>query len=148
MKRKIFTLLLLFTLALTTHGQTLKDEWVVCNSQGCKLLDPYYSDGVTMKWEGSCVNGKADGYGKLTKYKDGEYESTYEGEFKNGIRDGKGKFSHKDGTVREGIFINGQMTGKGVMSSNDGQKYSGDFLNYRCHGYGTIEFAKNLVYYF
>jgi hypothetical protein len=56
MKKNILTLLLLLTLALTTHGQTLKDEWVVCNNQGCKLLDPYYSDGVTMKWEGSCVN--------------------------------------------------------------------------------------------
>ena len=48
MKKNILTLLLLLTLALTTHGQTLKDEWVVCNNQGCKLLDPYYSDGVTM----------------------------------------------------------------------------------------------------
>jgi hypothetical protein len=127
MKKNILTLLLLLTLALTTHGQTLKDEWVVCNNQGCKLLDPYYSDGVTMKWEGSCVNGKANGYGKLTKYKDGEYESTYEGEYKNGIREGRGKFSHLDGTIREGIFVDGQMTGKGVMTSKSGQKYNGGF---------------------
>jgi S1-C subfamily serine protease/antitoxin component YwqK of YwqJK toxin-antitoxin module len=141
MKKNILTLLLLLTLALTTHGQTLKDEWVVCNNQGCKLLDPYYSDGVTMKWEGSCVNGKANGYGKLTKYKDGEYESTYEGEYKNGIREGRGKFSHLDGTIREGIFVDGQMTGKGVMTSKSGQKYNGGFLNYRCHGNGTIEYA-------
>jgi S1-C subfamily serine protease/antitoxin component YwqK of YwqJK toxin-antitoxin module len=141
MKKNILTLLLLLTLALTTHGQTLKDEWVVCNNQGCKLLDPYYSDGVTMKWEGSCVNGKANGYGKLTKYKDGEYESTYEGEYKNGIREGRGKFSHLDGTIREGIFVDGQMTGKGVMTSKSGQKYNGDFLNYRCHGNGTIDYA-------
>ena len=92
MKRNIFTLLLLFTLSLTTHGQTLKDEWVVCNTQGCKLLDPYFSEGVTMKWEGSCINGNADGYGKLTKYLDGEYESTYEGEFKNNSIDLSNKF--------------------------------------------------------
>ncbi len=138
MKRNIFTLLLLFTLALTTNGQTLKDEWVVCNNQGCKLLDPYFSDGVTMKWEGSCVNGKANGFGKLTKYKDGEYESTYDGEYVNGIREGKGKFTHKDGTVREGVFINGQMTGKGTMTSESGQKYEGDFINYRMHGNGII----------
>ena len=90
MKRNILTLLSLFIITLTTYGQTLKDEWVVCNNQGCKLLDPYYSDGVTMKWEGSCANGKANGYGKLTKYKDGEYESTYEGEFQNNFRHGHG----------------------------------------------------------
>ena len=140
MKKNIFTFLLLFFLTLTTHGQTLKDEWVVCNNQGCKLLDPYYSDGVTMKWEGACVNGKANGYGKLTKYKDGEYESTYEGEFKNGIREGIGKFSHKDGTVREGVFINGQMTGRGTMHSEDGQRYEGEFINYRIHGNGIAYF--------
>ena len=141
MKRSIFILSLLFSLTITINAQTLKDEWVVCNDQGCKLLDPYYSDGVTMKWEGSCENGKANGYGKLTKYKDGEYESTYEGEFHNGIREGNGKFSYKDGSVKEGIFVNGQMTGKGVMTSQDGQKYTGNFLNYRMHGYGTFEFA-------
>jgi S1-C subfamily serine protease/antitoxin component YwqK of YwqJK toxin-antitoxin module len=140
MIKSILKLTLLVTMITTVYGQTLKNEWVVCNNEGCKLLDPYYSEGVTMKWEGSCINGKADGYGKLTKYKDGEYESTYEGEFKNGIREGKGKFSHKDGTVREGDFIAGQMTGKGTNIGKDGQKYTGDFLNYRQHGYGVVEF--------
>jgi S1-C subfamily serine protease/antitoxin component YwqK of YwqJK toxin-antitoxin module len=141
MKSILLTLSFLFTVILTSIGQTLKDEWVICNNQGCKLLDPYYSDGVTMKWEGSCVNGKADGFGKLTKYKNGEYESTFEGEFHNGIREGKGKFSHKDGTVREGVFIAGQMTGKGTLTGENGGKYTGEFVNYRVHGYGTQEFA-------
>ena len=141
MKRNIFTLLLLFTLSLTTHGQTLKDEWVVCNTQGCKLLDPYFSEGVTMKWEGSCINGNADGYGKLTKYKDGEYESTYEGEYKNGIREGKGKFTHKDKSIAVGNFKGGQLIGYGTRTSEDGTKYEGEFINYRQHGKGTMTFA-------
>lgn len=134
-------LLLMLCWANSTYAQILKDEWIVSNDQGCKLLDPYYSDGVTITWEGPCTNGKADGYGKLTKYKDGIYESTYEGEFKHGIREGKGKFIHRDGTVREGVFVNGQMSGKGTMISEDGDKYSGDFLNYRIHGYGIADFA-------
>jgi S1-C subfamily serine protease len=141
MKRNILTILLLFTIALTTYGQTLKDEWVVCNNQGCKLLDPYYSDGVTMNWEGSCVNGKANGYGKLTKYKNGEYESTYEGEFKNGIREGKGTFTHKDKSVAVGNFKDGQLFGYGTRTSEEGNKYEGEFINYRQHGKGTMSFA-------
>lgn len=141
MKRNIFALLILFTLALTTHGQTLKDEWVVCNNQGCKLLDPYFSGGVTIKWEGSCENGKANGYGILTKYKDGEYESTYEGEFKNGIREGKGKFTHKDKSIAVGNFKGGQLVGYGTRTSEDGTKYEGEFINYRQHGKGTMAFA-------
>jgi S1-C subfamily serine protease/antitoxin component YwqK of YwqJK toxin-antitoxin module len=141
MKGNIFLLLVLLILTLTSQGQTLKDEWVVCNNQGCKLLDPYYSNGVTTKWEGSCLNGKANGFGKLTKYKNGEYESTYEGEYKNGIREGKGTFSHKDGTVRVGTFIAGQMTGKGTNTGENGQKYAGEFINYRQHGNGVVEFT-------
>ena len=80
-------------------AQTLKDEWVVVNDKGCKVLDPYYSEGITMKWDGACINGKANGFGKLTKYNDGKLESTYEGNYNDGIREGKGKFSHKDGTI-------------------------------------------------
>ena len=79
MKRIIFTLLLLFTLALTNYGQTLKDEWVVCNGQGCKLLDPYFEEGVTFTWDGSCVNGKANGYGTAIKYENTNLHSTYTG---------------------------------------------------------------------
>lgn len=137
MTKSILNLMLLFTLTITSYGQTLKDEWVVCNKQGCKLLDPYYSDGVTMKWEGSCIDGKANGYGKLTKHKDGEYESTYEGEFKNGIREGKGKFSHVSKTVLECDFINGQAIGIGTYDLGDGNKYIGEIVNYREHGKGT-----------
>ena len=138
---KILALIILFTLTNPLFSQTLKDEWVVCNTQGCKLLDPYYSDGVTMKWEGSCVNGKADGFGKLTKYKDGQYESTYEGEFLNGIREGKGKFSHKSETVLECNFKNGQAIGYGKYDLGNGNYYNGEIVNYRQHGNGTLKMA-------
>ena len=138
---KIFALTILFTLTNPLFSQTLKDEWVVCNTQGCKLLDPYYSDGVTMKWEGSCVNGKADGFGKLTKYKDGQYESTYEGEFLNGIREGKGKFSHKSETILECNFKNGQAIGYGKYDLGNGNYYNGEIINYRQHGNGTLKMA-------
>ena len=138
---KILALIILFTLTNPLFSQTLKDEWVVCNTQGCKLLDPYYSDGVTMKWEGSCVNGKADGFGKLTKYKDGQYESTYEGEFLNGIREGKGKFSHKSETILECNFKNGQAIGYGKYDLGNGNYYNGEIVNYRQHGNGTLQMA-------
>ena len=141
MIKKILALTILFTLANPLFSQTLKDEWVVCNTQGCKLLDPYYSDGVTMKWEGSCVNGKADGFGKLTKYKDGQYESTYEGEFLNGIREGKGKFSHKSETILECNFKNGQAIGYGKYDLGNGNYYNGEIVNYRQHGNGTLKMA-------
>ncbi len=94
-----------------------------------------------MKWEGSCVNGKANGHGKLTKYKDGQYESTYEGEFNNGIREGKGKFSHISGTILECNFKNGQAIGLGKYDLGEGNYYEGEIINYREHGNGKKTFA-------
>jgi hypothetical protein len=130
-------LMVLLTISITSNAQTLKGEWIVCNTQGCKLLDPYYSEGVTFKWEGSCVNGKANGYGKATKYKNGQYESTYEGDYKNGIREGKGKYTHIQGTIQEGIFVKGQMTGLGTEIFSNGDIYKGEFINYCMHGKGS-----------
>lgn len=141
MKKRIFIILLFSTLTVTLKAQTLKDKWVVCNNQDCKVLDQYYSDGVTMKWEGSCVNGKANGYGKLTKYINGKYESTYEGEYKNGIREGKGKFTHISGSILECNFSNGQALGFGKYDLGDDGYYQGEIVNYRIHGKGTRTFA-------
>lgn len=147
MIRKLMLALSLTLAVGSALAQTLKDEWVVCNTQGCKLLDPYYSEGVTLAWEGDCVNGKANGFGKLLKYKDGEYESTYEGDFKNGIREGRGTFTHKDGSVKTGPFVNGQLTGRGTMHDDvDGYRYEGEFVNYRLHGYGIYYQANGAKY--
>jgi S1-C subfamily serine protease len=137
---KVYVLALFVIIPFISKAQTLKDEWVVGNSQGCKLLDPYFSEGVTMKWEGDCLDGKAHGYGKLTKFTNGEYESSYEGEYKNGIREGKGTFTHKDGSVAKGTFVNGQLMGFGSKIGDDGYKYEGELVNYRKHGRGTFQF--------
>jgi S1-C subfamily serine protease/antitoxin component YwqK of YwqJK toxin-antitoxin module len=136
-----FLFFLLSFFSLSSFCQTLKDEWVVCNNQGCKALDPYYSEGVKFKWEGACLNGKANGTGKMMKYKNGELESTYEGEYKNGIREGKGKFKHNSGTVLECSFKNGQAIGFGKYDLADGNYYQGEIVNYRQHGYGVLTYG-------
>jgi len=133
----ILMLVITFPMSLFSQTYTLKDKWVDCGN-GCRLLDPYYSDGVTFTWSGAAKNGKADGYGTAVKYVNGEYESTYVGEYKNGIRSGKGKFTHKDGSTKTGTFVNGQLTGYGTMESENGDAYSGNFINYRCHGKGKL----------
>lgn len=142
MKRISVFILLFFVLLLNLHAQTytLFEKWVDCG-KGCQLLDPYYSDGVTFTWDGSVKNGKANGYGVATKYKNGQFESKYEGIYKNGIREGKGKFTHADGSIKTGHFINGQLVGQGKMTTEDGHTYDGCFVNYRMHGQGTIKYA-------
>ena len=106
---------------LSSYAQiyTLNEQWVECGNS-CKLLDPYYSPGVTFEWTGGQKDGKAHGIGKAIKYVNGKYESTYEGEYKNGIREGFGRFSHVEGTIQEGPFVKGQFSGKGIETMDSG----------------------------
>ncbi len=48
------------------------------------------------------------------KYVDG---SVYQGEFKDGMRHGKGKLTKMDGEVYEGDWVDGKKHGKGVLTS-------------------------------
>ena len=90
---------------------TLSDKWVPCGNS-CELLDPYYSEGVTFEWGGGCKDGKAHGVGKAVKYNHGKYESTYEGEYKNGIREGQ------SGTKL--VVLSACETAKGHIDEIDG----------------------------
>lgn len=146
--RKIFFIsffLLIFCSICYSQTYTLCNKWVDCGN-GCQLLDPYYSEGVTFRWTGASKNNKAHGYGIAKKYVNGEYESTYEGEYNNGIRSGKGTFTHKDGSTKKGTFINGQLMGFGTMESEDGQSYEGNFINYRCHGNGKAKWGNGSTF--
>lgn len=137
-------LLALFALtALTTQAQMVTPQWVKCNNEGCTLLDPYYSEGVTLNWEGGCLNGKANGHGTLTKYQNGEYESTFVGYYDNGSREGYGTFTHKDKSVTTGYFTAGQLNGEGKRTNEDGSVYEGEFIHYRQHGKGTMLYANS-----
>lgn len=145
--KRILLLLTLFVTFLTASSQTytLCEKWVDCGN-GCKLLDPYYSEGVTFEWTGASKDQKANGYGIAKKYVNGIYESTYEGEYKNGIRAGKGRFIHKDGTTRYGTFVDGQLMGYGTMESDNGDSYEGNFINYRCHGNGKVRWGNGSTF--
>lgn len=146
MKKVLFLLFFMLSFNLAwAQTYTLCDKWVDCGN-GCQLLDPYYSEGVTFKWSGNSINGKANGYGTAIKYKNGKYESTYEGHYKNGIREGKGKFTHADGTVRQGTFVNGQLIGFGTMDSENGETYEGNFINYRMHGKGKATWGNGSTF--
>ena len=66
-----------------------------------------------------------------------DYElAIYEGEFKNGKREGYGKFSNKDGSYYYiGQWINDKMNGKGKLyDQNNNIIYDGDFVNDQTKG--------------
>lgn len=124
---------------------TLRDEWVSCGKD-CQLLDPYFAEGVTFTWTGGSVSGKAHGKGVAKRFVNGELESSYEGEYRNGIREGHGKVTLSDGTIKEGNFENGQLMGYGTAIFQDGDEYRGNFINYCMHGEGTLRYGNGTVF--
>lgn len=76
-----------------------------------------------MVYEGSMLNGKMNGEGKLA-FKNGD---TYKGQFKNGVFEGKGTYTAKDGWTYVGQFKKGLADGQGTLTTEDKTVYQGKF---------------------
>ena len=99
--------------------------------------------------DGNCDDGKG-----TQKFEDG---SQYVGTFKDGQRDGFGKFIwSSDGVSRTGEkyptseylgqFRNGLRHGPGVLRWVNGNVYMGDFMDGQVHGFGTKEYEDERTY--
>ena len=53
----------------------------------------------------------------------------YDGEYKNGIKNGYGIYYYSNGERYEGIFSEGIREGKGIFYWKDGSKWEGYFKN-------------------
>ena len=124
------------------------------------------------RYAGECNLGKRHGKGKYT-FKN---EDTYEGQWKNDLKDGEGKFFCKDsGETYEGQWVAGARSGRGMMKRgeelvHDGLweneeplkkgkwkahlpgspplVYDGDWEDGKPHGYGTLtDGIKNEIVY-
>ena len=87
--------------------------------QGDLLNDEFnghgiYEWGANRRYEGAWKNGKMNGKGKIT-YVDGSY---YEGEFMNNVRWGYGKYFWNKDKYYEGEWRNGKQNGNGVYVKN------------------------------
>ena len=88
-----------------------------------------------LQYEGDFVNGIIEGRGKMI-WGNGNY---YIGEFKGGCKHGKGTKYNSDGSIRyEGDYANDFPDGNGKCYFDNGDYYIGEFkLNLR-HGKGTL----------
>lgn len=87
-----------------------------------------YSDGV---------RGRLSG-GEKIKYSDG---SIYEGEIKDGVRDGSGILTYASGDVYEGEFDDDEISGYGKLTYANGDIYEGQFKNGLRDGRGSLLYS-------
>jgi len=72
---------------------------------------------------------------------------SYEGEYRNGARHGRGSYTWKDGRVYEGSFINDKRHGSGVCKWPNGAVYDGEYFEGCREGHGHFTFPNKSGYY-
>ncbi len=98
-----------------------------------RLYIIYGLDNEIESYEGDYVDGKRHGYGRIK----GRNGLIYTGEFKNGIIEGQGVMTLKNGYKYEGDFKDGKAYGNGTIYYLDGSIYTGGVKNSLRDGYGT-----------
>ena len=99
--------------------------------RGCFIYNG--KENEELKWIGYFDNGDKSNFGKL--YNE-EGRLIYEGEYKNGLRNGEGTYYYARGLKYEGQFVNGLREGHGVFYWEDGTRWEGPFKNNEMEGEG------------
>jgi hypothetical protein len=89
------------------------------------------------KYVGEHKNGIKDGKGVLT-FRDG---NSYKGDFKDGAQDGEGEEILAGGQRYVGRFRAGKFNGKGTLYVSDGGKITGEWKDSKLDGVGTYTTA-------
>jgi len=93
-------------------------------------------------YEGELINGMLNGRGKLT-WRNGD---SYVGEFRDGLMHGRGKYVFVNSAVYEGGYADGLENGKGHIAYSSGDVYRGYFKNGKFHGKGKYTDHSGGVY--
>ena len=96
-------------------------------------------------YEGYFKNGKKEGRGKMTYWDN----AIYEGDYTNDLRDGKGKLTYADGSVYDGDWVNNRVSGKGIeiwgKGKWEGDRYVGDWVDGNRTGYGIYYYKDGTI---
>ena len=107
-----------------------------------KILIVFNEDGSI--YEGEYKNGKRNGHGSMTSF---DNKTIYDGEWKNGMRDGNGKLIITDKYNYTGPFEKDFFSGSGgVLCDNQGNIYDGDFEKGKFNGYGHYKMSNGDTY--
>ena len=97
---------------------------------------------------GNFTNGQRTGRGKYSWFFYDNYQDrdVYEGDFVEGQLSGKGKYFWPDGNVYEGDYVEGQRAGKGKAIWSDGTVYEGDWVEGSRTGKGKYFWPNGDIY--
>ena len=95
------------------------------------------------KYEGNWKNNKKEGNGVEIWEIENDQTERYEGVFHNGLMDGIGMFTTKDGSIYKGEFKDDMWDGNGEFFSKEGQYFKGQYVKNMMQGPNCIFRWKN-----
>lgn len=131
-----------FALCVTLGAShAFAEEGFTAAQNGCKVANPTPKPNETVRWNGPCVDGYADGKGVMQWYVGGEPSTRYEGTVHHGQLSGRGKLTMSNGASYEGDWLAGKQDGTGVQAMPDGNRYQGEWKNGQPDGRGVMRNA-------
>lgn len=116
-----------------------------CNGAGCSECNGTGYDGTARYFarKGMEAGYKLAEQANARKVLNGNHTVTYEngkytGNYKDGLRHGKGTYTYNDGEKYVGDWEYGKKTGRGTLTTASGDKYVGEFVNDKMHGNGEL----------
>ena len=100
---------------------------------------------VEESYEGEWQDGLRQGRG-VYRYREQDSMKSYDGDWLSNLRHGKGQLEYRDGGYYKGDWVNERMTGRGLYVWPDGSQYEGQWQDNMRHGEGTELSASGTVY--
>lgn len=131
-------------IAPNTTDSTPNEGMVQDPRTGCRVWKPSLAANETVTWSGSCLSGFANGRGTAQWMADGKPTFTYEGSFRSGVLQGRGRMTTADGDRYDGGYRDGRRDGRGIYIAAIGERYDGDFKNNMRDGRGVVTRADGI----
>jgi hypothetical protein len=102
--------------------------WLMDTEAGCRMWDWHPNPDDKVVWSGACKGGLKDGQGVVQWFEDGLPIDRFEGTYREGKREGIGRYTWNDRNRFEGQFANDLPNGYGTVRL-EGETFAGEWRN-------------------
>ncbi|NDH62993.1 MAG: hypothetical protein EBY18_15390 [Alphaproteobacteria bacterium] len=127
--RSLFVVIGMVVFASPASAQYSPPQWTADARTGCRVWNSSPEPGDSISWTGGCRNSLAQGQGVLQWFMDGKPGSRFEGEYRDGLLNGRGVYVFANGSRYDGEWRNGLPSGPGRLKRADGTVVSGNWTN-------------------
>jgi hypothetical protein len=103
-------------------------NWLMDTEAGCRMWDWHPNPDDKVVWSGGCKGGLKDGKGVAQWFEDGLPIDRFEGNYRQGKREGSGRYVWNDKDRFEGAFADDVPNGYGTVKLA-GETLAGDWHN-------------------